>query len=187
MCFISALVSWIISKTSIECNTRYHHNYYVHTNATTRTYYASPQALLQLSQHFFIDTGLCELFSTMMETSWTSATNCARIYNQGLGTDVIRAQLPADWPTSLELDVEDVWNAFFLHALLQDCQERGIPLELKHNASSHAERLKPALHARNLRMAGTGQEAWNHACDACCYVYTAEDGSLRESLFLAQS
>jgi len=75
------------------------------------------------------------------------------------------------------LDVEDVWDGVMLHWLLEDAEERQEILELVDKAPSHAKRLQPALYARNLRMAGPGQEAWNHACEVCCWVRTLEDGT----------
>ncbi|KAF7351601.1 hypothetical protein MSAN_01592600 [Mycena sanguinolenta] len=78
--------------------------------------------------------------------------------------------LPVDW-VSLKIGVEDVFNSFFLHALLLDHLERQDILQLRHDAPSHAERLRPALEARNSRMAGTGQEEWNHYCDLCCCIF----------------
>ncbi|KAJ7718060.1 hypothetical protein B0H16DRAFT_1797918 [Mycena metata] len=145
--------------------------------ATERTYYAGVSVLIQSSQHFYIDKELCELFSVMMVTSWTSATNCARTYNSGLPNEAIQSSLPATWSTSLELDVQDVWNAFFLYALLLDNQVHGKILHLSHTAPSQSERLRPALHERNLRIAGVGQPGWNHACNLCCSIYIDEDGN----------
>ncbi|KAJ7211529.1 hypothetical protein C8J57DRAFT_1097682, partial [Mycena rebaudengoi] len=158
-----------------DCHTRYYPNYFVHSNATIRTYY-SDLVFLQTSEHFYIDRELCELFSTMMVTSWTSATNCARTYNCGLSNKAVAPSLPANWPTTFELDVEDVWNAFYLHNLLLDHATLDTTLELTHNASSQSERLRPSLLRRNIRMAGPGQDAWSHACDLCCWVYE-EGGS----------
>jgi hypothetical protein len=48
-------------------------------------------------------------------------------------------------------------------------------LEVAHNAESQAARLRPALQARNMKMAGPGQEAWNHACELCCWVFKDEN------------
>jgi len=64
-----------------------------------------------------------------------------------------------------------------LYWLLTDCDEQGEVLELIHVAPSQAKRLRPALKARNKRMEGPGQEAWNHACELCCWVDTKTDGS----------
>ncbi|KDR69492.1 hypothetical protein GALMADRAFT_77432, partial [Galerina marginata CBS 339.88] len=70
----------------------------------------------------------------------------------------------------------DVWNAFYLHSLILDHLESGSTLQLRHHAVSQARRLQPGLHIRNARTAGPGQEAWNHACNRCCYVYEGESG-----------
>ncbi|KAJ7190873.1 hypothetical protein GGX14DRAFT_579467 [Mycena pura] len=165
------------SRYCRQCNTRYYSNYFVHTNATIRTYYADHNQFLQISGHFYIDCDLCELFSLMMVTSWTSATNCAHTYNDGLGNSSVASALPANWPYTFEIDVEDVWNGFFLHNLLLDCTTRSEVLQLPHHAESQSERLRPALLARNLRMVGPGQDAWNHACDTCCWFDERDDGS----------
>jgi hypothetical protein len=93
--------------------------------------------------------------------------------------------MPTSWP-NLDMDVEDVYNSFFLYALLFDHHERGDIFELQHNAPSQAERLRPALEARNFRMAGTGQEEWNHICDLCCYIYQDDTGCWSEFFFLSE-
>ncbi|KAJ7172783.1 hypothetical protein C8R43DRAFT_874068 [Mycena crocata] len=159
------------------CCTRYYPNYYVHKDATLRTYYQEGIQFLQVSGHFYIDIDLCELFSTMMVTSWcvTSATNCARTYNDGLGNQTVAASLPTVWPYTFQLDVEDVWNAFFLHNLILDHNSRGLPLQLLHMAQSQSDHLRPALRERNGRMVGPGQPAWNHVCRLCCWFHEKDD------------
>lgn len=81
--------------------------------------------------------------------------------------------------------MEDVWNGLFLYWLLEDAEERMESLILVHDAPSQAKRLEPALRARNLRMAGPGQEAWNHVCDLCCWFNEQPDGqfSMFQSIF----
>ncbi|KAG6848444.1 hypothetical protein H0H93_016899 [Arthromyces matolae] len=106
----------------------------------------------------------------MMVNAWTSAINCARIYNEGLTGHRFSPTLPISYPKSLQLSVEDVWNGLFLYWLLSDCKENGIRLELEHGASSQALCLEPSLSARNLRMSGPGQDEWSHACDDCCWI-----------------
>ena len=96
----------------------------------------------------------------------TSATNCARIYNDGLANNILTPSLPASFSKSLVLDVEDVWTALFLYWLLE-------------NSPSQFTHLLPALKNRNTHMVGPGQEEWNHACDPCCWVNTTPDGSQR--------
>lgn len=69
-----------------------------------------------------------------------------------------------------------VWNAFFLHALLYDFQDRSDILILQHNSRSHSERLRPAIIARNLRMVGPGQRQWSHACNKCTWFKDIGNG-----------
>jgi len=88
--------------------------------------------------------------------------------------------LPVAHSKSLTLDVDDVWDALCLHWLLDDCEERDCVLEIPHDASSQAKCLQAAMMARNNRMAGPGQEEWNHACDLCCWFETDEEGNRGE-------
>jgi len=79
------------------------------------------------------------------------------------------------------MSAEDVWNSLCLYWLLDDIAEHeDTVLELEHQAASQARRLQKALRDRNLRMVGTGQEHWNHACDLCCWIQTLPDGSKSE-------
>ena len=89
--------------------------------------------------------------------------------------------LPTDWP-HLELDVHDTWNAFFLHALLTQHEERCQTLVLPHKGYTQPERLLVAIQVENKQMSGTGQEYWNHVCDKCCWQYKKE-GNQCECLF----
>ncbi|THG97253.1 hypothetical protein EW026_g4705 [Hermanssonia centrifuga] len=82
-----------------KCNTRYYPNYYVHTQAT----------------HYYMAVDVCEFFTSMMANSWTSATNCARIYNESLADLSVQADLPASWHNRLRMEIEDVWMGFYLH------------------------------------------------------------------------
>ncbi|KAJ7635627.1 hypothetical protein B0H17DRAFT_1107508, partial [Mycena rosella] len=172
---VTVVPGFSTSRYCRHCRTRYYPNYFVHTKVTIRTYYKEDLEFLQVSGHFYVDIDLCELFALMMVTSWTSATNCARTYNDGLSNQIVGSSLPTTWPYTFEIDVEDVWNSFFLYNLILDHNARGRALELSHTASSQSERLLPALHERNARMAGPGQDAWNHVCDLCCWFYAQDD------------
>ncbi|KAJ7355265.1 hypothetical protein DFH08DRAFT_954764 [Mycena albidolilacea] len=57
------------SRYCRHCHTRYHPNYYVHSDATLQTYYRDNLRYLQISGHCYVDINLCELFSIMMVTS----------------------------------------------------------------------------------------------------------------------
>ncbi|KAK7689517.1 hypothetical protein QCA50_007309 [Cerrena zonata] len=161
---------------NISCKTRYYHDYYVHLNATRRTYYGSSQTYLQIATHYYVARDLVDLFISMMANAWTSATNCARIYNESLIASSFDA-LPPTWEYRLRMNVEDVWNAFFLHSLLTDFDERSHVLELPHDAASQATRLDEAIRLRNASISGTGQDHWNHACNLCCWIHADADGT----------
>jgi len=107
----------------------------------------------------------------------TSGTNCARIYNDGMSDHGFDFTLPADWNKTFEMDVDDVWNGFYLNALLLDSAEHRQLLVLPHaQGMTQRQRLEAAIRARNKALEGPGQEAWNHACDVCCYAFTDENG-----------
>jgi hypothetical protein len=183
-----------IPRVWIDCHRRYYHNYIVHKGDSFRTYYPGQTLpLIQINEHVYIERIVCESFATMMSTAWyvfsvrshltkahlltrVSATNCARNYT--LSAKRV-PNLPVDW-VHLELDVDDVWNAFFLHILLNKHEERSQTLVLPHKGYTQRNRLLVAIRDENTRMTGTGQEHWNHICDKCCWVYE-KDGVQRES------
>lgn len=117
--------------------------------------------------------------------------NCARIYNESLA--FVHSHIsnnPLAYPNSfhlhnrpapvstckLDVDEEHVLNAFFIYALILDKSEKQTILMMSHKETSHRERLKPLLAERNRETEGTGQEAYNHACDLCFIVYEDKDG-----------
>lgn len=81
----------------------------------------------------------------------------------------VSMRFPSTWPTTYALSTDTVWDGFFLHALLEEYDERNQNLVLNNN-SPQSERLAGVLRERNHCMMGTGQELYNHACDACCAV-----------------
>ncbi|OJT04033.1 hypothetical protein TRAPUB_5269 [Trametes pubescens] len=146
--------------------------------ATALSLYCRVPDFVQITQHYYIAREVCEMFATLMNVSWTSATNCAKFYNLSMAKAEIDALLPAEWKLTRALTTEHVWDAFFTYSLLLDHHERGTILQLAHNTTSHTERLRPALQARNALMVGPGQEQWSHACDLCCWVEQDKDGHM---------
>ena len=58
-------------STTTACHTRYYPNYFVHTNASIRTYYAADVIdLIEVSKHVYMERGLCEQTAVMMATAW---------------------------------------------------------------------------------------------------------------------
>jgi len=92
-------------------------------------------------------------------------------------------ECPTYWGKTYSMDLDDVWNGFYIYALAMDCYEIGQLLVLPHSKGmQQRDRLEVGIRARNLRLEGPGQEAWNHACDLCCYVFKDENGAMRISL-----
>ncbi|KAJ7672974.1 hypothetical protein DFH06DRAFT_979239 [Mycena polygramma] len=175
-----------------KCNRRYYHNYYVHKQSSLRTYYGHVPNVIQVAQHFFIESALLELFSNGMVFGWLSSSNWARIYNCALAIPephILNNKLafasvyqqhkrlpPEGW--NLELRDVDVTNGFFLYSLLLEKSERGSILVLPHDEPNQKDRLQPALAERNKAMEGIGQECYAHACDLCFVVFEDADGNL---------
>ncbi|KAJ6479387.1 hypothetical protein DFH09DRAFT_951397, partial [Mycena vulgaris] len=147
-----ALPIYTTSLYCCACSRRYYHNYHVHKQSSLRTYYGGVPETVQVTQDFFIESALLELFANNMVFGWFSATNCARIYNAAMSSPqphVVNNKLafPAD-----------VMNGFFLYSFLLDKSEQSGILVLPHDESSQGDRLKPALAERKSVMEGTGQE-----------------------------
>lgn len=165
--------------------------------ATLRSYYPGIPSFIQASQKCLIEVTLCEVFATMMSCAWyvhliytmvqttfnssrTSASNCARLYNHAFAPLTIKEFLPANWQTKLICYPDIVWNSFFIYSLLIYHTARSEVLQIPHKAPSQADRLCPALESQNKVMTGTGQAQWNHACNKCTHVFQTEDGITRK-------
>ena len=83
-------------------------------------------------------------------------TNCGHIYNMSFTPADIKIFLPMDWVPKLTLYYDDVWNSFFVHALLLDHNARGSTLQIPNQGKTQEDRLRPALEAHNELMKGTG-------------------------------
>jgi hypothetical protein len=65
------------------------------------------------------------------------------------------------------MDVDNVWDGFFLHALVLDSQRTGRLLSLPHAETRHTNRYKDALLERNQRYSSYNRPHWSHTCDDC--------------------
>ncbi|KAF4577396.1 hypothetical protein EYR40_000009 [Pleurotus pulmonarius] len=159
------------------CNTRYYHNYCVNKSESTRTYYGGLPDILQVAEHFFLESALMELLIAGQVFGWVSATNWARIYDYALAprspqvtnnaaafaTTRTEESCQLNWQSSLHLRADDVLNGFFLYSLLLDKAEHGWVLVLGHDKRDQAVRLRTALEERNQQLEGIGQENYTHA------------------------
>ncbi|KAF4623949.1 hypothetical protein D9613_001395 [Agrocybe pediades] len=176
-----------VSFSCKACNTHYYPTYYVDGKKKLRMYYRQDKLVfVHSATHHYIEKRTLDNFTTSMLVAWTSAGNCARIYNDGVGRS-ITLSLPVEFENDyhIKLDTEDVWAGLMLHWLLEDAEERQQVLELPEDARSQSKRLQFALRQRNKRMAGTGQEAWNHACNLCCWITvnaSGQQGFLRSTV-----
>jgi hypothetical protein len=131
-----------------------------------------------------MEEALCELFAVMMTMSWyvsvykiellftsprTSATNCARVYNLSMGDYSRNRQNQLGW-RGMQMEMEHVWNGFFLHALILEAVCSESRLILPNAEVHHLERFSGALHQRNEAYKGPARPMWNHICRLCSKV-----------------
>ncbi|KIM22242.1 hypothetical protein M408DRAFT_28877 [Serendipita vermifera MAFF 305830] len=152
------------------CHTTYHPNYYIHSNATARTYYnETVPKVVQVSQRNFFEETLCEQFAVMMTMAWNSATNCARIFNLSTGDYTRERQKLIGWK-AMQMEMEHVWNGFFLHGLMLESFRSQTRLTFPNSDTHHFERYSEALILRNESYRGVARPMWNHVCDLCSKV-----------------
>ncbi|KAG1796586.1 hypothetical protein EV424DRAFT_1475189 [Suillus variegatus] len=153
------------------CRINYHHNYSVFKGEGT--YYEHQPDSVQAADHVFIEKSVIELFRTAMDFSWTSATNCAKLYNLCLSHG---KQTPADFKVKFELSVEHVWDGYVITSLLEDCERRMNTLIAPHT-SEQRDRFTEAMIARNRRIQLYGYEqVRRHYCNRCTSMYEDEQG-----------
>ncbi|KAJ7092220.1 hypothetical protein C8R44DRAFT_750333 [Mycena epipterygia] len=154
-----ALPIYTTSLYCRSCNRWYYHNYYVHKQTSLRTYYGGVPDVVQVAQHFFIESALLELFANNMVLTTKHFTR-------------------NDWKVTSSIRKEDPVNGFFLYSLLLEEAEQGGILILPHDEASQSYRLQPALAELNSATEGTGQECYVHACDLCFVIVKNEQGQL---------
>lgn len=144
----------------IDCKIRYYHNYYS-VDHTRHFYSSSIPQFIQIEDHAYVETGLCELFSTFMLFAWVSSQNCGNILNAAIKRRNQTKELGA-----LSISSEQVFHAFYLNTLLCDCAERGEVLVLP-DVGDNDDQLKLAMEARNKCIISEGQVERMHACSKC--------------------
>ncbi|KAL4256186.1 hypothetical protein AB1N83_012856 [Pleurotus pulmonarius] len=163
------------------CHTRYYHNYSIHKQTLTQTYYGGVPNVIQVAQHYFMEACLLELITTGKVFGWLSATNWAHIYNTGLAhlqryiVNNPTAFSNVAWQSSRS---SHSTNWFFLYSLLLDKAEHHWQLILGHDMDSQPKRLTEALMERNHATEGVGQESYGHACNVCCHIFKSDDAKM---------
>lgn len=147
------------------CKINYHNNFRVFQGQ--RMYYDGIPDILQIGEHQFAETKLVELWITMMLLSWTSATNCARIYNMNFANSKWR---PTNWQFSLEVTSEEVYDAFTVLSLLEECQLQSSTLVVPHGGQAR-DCFTTAIDIRNNRYRLSSQPELFHHCKKCMRYY----------------
>ena len=104
--------------------------------------------------------------------SWTSATNCARIYNEI--SQQLQPGSPISWPFNLSVTSGQVYDAFTLLSLLEDCQLQKSTLIVPHKGTlgaSGMSRFAEAVHIRNEHLQHCSQPELFHYCNKCTRFY----------------
>jgi KDZ transposase family protein len=157
----------------IGCNVNYHHNYRVFQGQ--RIYYdrVGLPDIVQIGEHQFAERKLINTWILMMVLSWTSATNCARIYNTGLASmnnsDSAQSE-PIDWQFKLEVTSDEVYDAFTILSLLEDCQLQRSTLVVPHGGLAK-DRFTTAVQTRNNCFRLCSQPELLHYCKKCTRFY----------------
>jgi hypothetical protein len=149
----------------------YHHNYRVFQGK--RIYYDGLPNIVQIGEHQFAERKLINTWILMMVLSWTSATNCARIYNTSTGFAALANNpkpLAVDWQFKLEVTSDEVYDAFTILSLLEDCQLQKSTLVVPHGGLAK-DRFTAAVQTRNNRFRLCSQPELLHYCKKCTRFY----------------
>lgn len=148
------------------CQTSYRNNYSVRDGK--REYYGAIPDYIQVADHFFIERRVIDGFIAHMLHSWTSATNCAAIYNS-LASSIASGR--ENWPFTFRMRTEHVWDGFVILALLESCLNTpdSPPLVVPHEGDQK-ERFTVAMKLRNAEMRVLGQPELLHACTKCMHT-----------------
>ena len=156
----------------VACKVNYHHNYRVEKRINEigkedhrRIYYDGPiPSIIQVGEHQFVEQKVITFWITSMVLSWTSATNCTRLYNSALSRN---RQPPNGWSFGFTLSTKHVYNGFTILCLLEDLHGWKRVLDVPHSGSDN-ERYKTATQERNQRMRLSSQPGTlRHHCDKC--------------------
>ncbi|KAJ3499227.1 hypothetical protein NMY22_g19532 [Coprinellus aureogranulatus] len=151
----------------LSCNVNYHHNFSVHQGQ--RTYYQEIPEILQIGEHQFAEVRLINLWTTTMLVAWSSASNCARWYNESLAHTAAGVPDYPDWQFKLEVSSDQVYNGFTILSLLEDCDRRKEALNVPHTGDDK-DRFREAVRIRNDRVRAYGLGQHHHTCSKCTRI-----------------
>ncbi|KAF8799170.1 hypothetical protein BYT27DRAFT_7228010 [Phlegmacium glaucopus] len=160
-----AIPVWSVHLICECCNVNYHHNYQVYQGQ--QIYYDGIPEILQIGEHQFAERKLVNIWIMMMLLSWTSATNCARVYNLGFSGYNLK---PSSWQFNLEVTSDEVYDAFTILSLLEDSQLQRATLVVPHGGLAK-DRFTEAIRIRNNRFRLCSQPELFHYCNKCTRWY----------------
>ena len=136
-----------------------------------RVYYNEVPDILQIGEHQFAETHLINMWISMMLFSWTSATNCACIYNT-FSSSVQSGTPLVVWQFNLSVTPSQVFDGFTLLSLLEDCQTQNTTLIVPHKGNlGGTNRFAEVVHARNEHLRLCSQPELFHYCNKCTRLY----------------
>jgi len=161
------------AKILEACKVNYHHNFCVQENK--RIYYndAIPD-VVQVGEHQFVECCVIELWINSIVVSWTSAMNCARLYNATLSGN----KPPPGWQFGFTLKSDHVWNGFVILCLLEDLHAQEQTLVVQHKDIEDKDRYKEAMRVRNRRLRLYSQPELLHYCNKCTRFFDNGKNSL---------
>jgi hypothetical protein len=125
---------------------------------------SNSQIWSHLSGNYFLSLNILDLLAHALCRA--SASNLARVYNLShTGSESLRDRIL--WLATFKMTGDHVYDGFFLHALLLHHQVNKTPLELPNRVDNQADRLRPALEARNKLFQGPGRPSSGHVCEVC--------------------
>ncbi|KAF8967557.1 hypothetical protein BDZ97DRAFT_1980385 [Flammula alnicola] len=156
------------------CKTTFHNNYSVYNRI--RTYYPGVPDAIEVGKHQFVARDVLNMFLNLMLISWTSATNCAEVYNRSLSKS---ENQPKEWSFSFDLRSEHIWNGISHLAILEHYEREGEILTVPHGFDQK-DRLSEPIRKRNKLFEDEGQPEWAHYCEKCVRFTLNDKGEATE-------
>ncbi|KAI0083493.1 hypothetical protein BDY19DRAFT_978231 [Irpex rosettiformis] len=154
------------------CHTNYSYNYIVHGGR--RNYYDELPQAIEVGEHHFVEQRLINTWLLAMLFSWTSATNCARAYNETFISPSSPNKTTHGQPHFITSDFRfapilrpaHVWDAVVILCLLEDCSKQKTTLDVS-DQEDQDQRFRLAMHTRNIRLQRYGLGQTLHRCNKC--------------------
>ncbi|KAG2037617.1 hypothetical protein BDR03DRAFT_1050033 [Suillus americanus] len=154
-----------------DCQIDYHHNYTV--SGGIRTYYDEQPKTIQVMDHVFMEKDVVELFKMAMDVSWTSATNCARLYNMCLSQGKCA---PDSYLVKFEITGDHVWDAFVITTLLEDCKRCMCSLTVPQTGNQQDQFMQAMIDRNRCIQLYGFEDVRQHYCNRCTRMYANDQG-----------